>query len=65
MSKKYRYFANKRQSPLYEGACDIFYCKRTHIYTINCSCCLHRYNRVGRTRRQQQTNDNQKITVPY
>ena len=67
MSKKYQYFANKRKSPLYEGACDLSYCKfkKSYFYTSNCFCCLNRYTRVGRTRRQQQINDKQNIIVPY
>jgi hypothetical protein len=67
MSKRYQYLAKKRRSPLYEGVCDLVYCKfkKSHIYTSNCFCCLNRYTRVGRTRRQQQTNDRQTVTVPF
>ena len=59
MSKKYQYYAKKRDSPLYEGACDLSYCKfkKSHIYTINCACCLNIYTRIGATRRKQQIND--------
>ena len=67
MSKKYQYFAKKRKSSLYEGARDLSYCKfkKSHFYTSNCFCCLNRYTRVGRTRRQQQINDKQNIIVPF
>ena len=54
MSKKYQYFAKKRNSFLYTHACDLSYCKfkKSHIYTNNCFCCLDKY--TGRTRFLQQ-----------
>jgi len=66
MSKKYQYLANRRKSPLYERACDASKCKfkTSHFYT-NCSVFLNRYYMVGRTRREQQHNDNQKVIYYY
>lgn len=66
MSKKYQYFAKKRCSMLYEGACDLKHCKlkKSHFYTTDCLRCLDRCKRVGRTRWLQQAKDNQKIIVP-
>lgn len=63
MSKKYQYYAKKRNSSLYEGACDLSVCKfkKSHIYTINCATCLNRYYRIGHTRRQQKINDKQNV----
>jgi hypothetical protein len=59
MSKKYQFLDKKRKSSLYEGACDIVCCKfkTSNFYTSNCSTCLNRYIRVGRTRREQQIYD--------
>lgn len=63
MSKKYQYFAKKRKSHLYEGACDLSYYKfkKSHFYTSNCFSCLNTYWRIGHTRRKQKLKNNTSV----
>lgn len=67
MSKKYQYFAKKRNSHLYNGACDLSVCKFkiSHYYTSNCGSCLNCYYRIGHTRRKQKSYDKQNNYINF
>ena len=62
MSKKYQYFAKKRDSHLYRDANSLCNTKVPNNY-INCEICLRR--RVGNTRQKQKINDNIKTNLIY